>query len=112
MGLGEVFFEGKLVFENFFGDVFADEAEVPGLVVVTSDVFFAFGVAEDKTKHSEFFMNLCEDFAVGDHFVIYAFIIAVWFDNEDVDGESCVMFGVADFCEVFFAIFGSEFGIC
>ena len=112
MDLCEVFLDGELVFENFFGDVLADEAEVPGFVVVAGNVFFAFRIAENKAEHGEFLVDSSEGFAVGDHLVVFALNGAVRFDDEDVDGESRVMFGIADLCEVFFAIFGSELRIC
>ncbi len=109
--LVEVFLEGEFVLEDFLCNVFADEAEVPGLVGVASDGFFAFGVAEDETEFGEAFVNYGEGVAVGNHFFVVAFDGAVGFDDEDVDGETGVMFGVADFGEVFFAVVGTEFRV-
>ena len=109
--LSEVFFERELLLKDGFGIVFADEAEVPGFVGVAGDVFSAFGVAKDEAKHGEDFVNLGEGFAVGDHFVIFAFVRAVGLDDENVDGESGVVFGVAGFGEVFFAVVGAFFWV-
>ena len=56
-------------------------------------------------------MDFGESFGVGEHFFVVVFDVAVGFDNENVDGETGVMFGVADFSEVFFAIVGPEFRV-
>ena len=50
--LGEVFLECEVVFCDCFGDVFADEAEVPRFVVVAGDSFSFWRVAEDETELS------------------------------------------------------------
>ena len=109
--VGDVFFKGEFLLEDIFCNVFADEAEVPWFVGVAGDVFFAFGVAEDEAVFREFFVNFGESFAVSNHFVVVAFDRAVGLDDENVDGKAGVVFGVADFGEVLFAIFRSEFWV-
>ncbi len=107
----EVFFESEFVLEEFLGDVFADEAEVPRFVGVAADGFFALGIAEDEAKLGEALVDFGESAAVGNHFFVVAFDGAVGFDDENVDGETGVVLGVADFSEILFAIFGSEFRV-
>ena len=109
--LREVFLEREVVFCDCSGDVFADEAEVPRFVVVAGDGFFFGRVAEDETELSQVLVDFGESFGVGEHFFVVVFDVAVGFDNENVDGETGVVFGVADFGEVFFAVVGSEFRV-
>ena len=106
--LFEVFFEGEFLFEDISGDVFADEAEVPGFVIVAGDGFFAFGIAEDEAILRELGVNLGEDFAFGDHLVVVVDENAI-FDDADVDGETGVVFAEAGPGEVFFTIFFAVF---
>lgn len=109
--LSDIFFEGEFLFEDCLGGVFADEAEVPGLVVVAGDGLFAFGEAEDEAELGEFFVDFGEGLAVGDHFVIFAFVRAVGLDDENVDGESSVVFTVADGREVLGAVVRTFFWV-
>ena len=99
------------MFHDFFGGVFADEAEVPGFVAVAGDGLFAFGEAEDEAELGEFFVDFGEGFAVGNHFVIFAFVRAVGLDDENVDGESSVVFTVADGREVLGAVVRTFFWV-
>ena len=109
--LFEVFFQGEILLEDVSGDVFADEAEMPRLVGVAGDVFFAFRIAENEAVFCEFFVNLGESVAVGNHLVVFSLDGSVGFDDENVDGEAGVMFAVANFGEVLFAVVGAFFWV-
>lgn len=105
------FFERDVVFVDINGDFFADIAEMPRFVGVTGDVFFPFGEAKNETVGCELCVDFSEGFAVGNHFFVVAFLCAIGLDNENVDGETSVMFGISDAGEVFFAVFRSELGV-
>lgn len=99
------------MFEDFLGDFFVDEAEVPGFVGVAGDVFLAGEITEDEAELGQVCVDFGESFGVGYHVVVFSFVGAVGLDDEDVDGESGVVFGVADRGKVLSAVVGAFFGV-
>ena len=112
-GLGgdfcHVFFESEIAGHDVARDGgVADVAEVPGLVRIAGDIFFAGEIAKNEVEIGESGVNRGESVGFGQHGVVVADNLAV-FHEENVEGEAGVVFGTADGGEILFAVVGTVF---